>query len=110
MEDLNEIPQQKCHDKPLVILTGEHLVILILKVFIFLWLTTTGFGLFRGYELNPSWEAAKRINIEDVNLMIKQVQVDYNEVDQTVDEIWTKYDPLVIDLLIYHLTKIFLFI
>lgn len=66
--------------------------------------------MFREYQLNPSWEAAKRVNIEDVNLMTKQVQVDYNQVDQTVDEIWTKYDPLVIDLLIYHLTKICLFI
>nr|XP_027196541.1 pyroglutamyl-peptidase 1-like [Dermatophagoides pteronyssinus] len=57
----------------------------------------TGFGLFRAYKINPSWEAVQLIdecqfgsNIEIIKI---QIPVAYNEVERIVEEIWTKYQP-----------------
>lgn len=59
----------------------------------------TGFGLFRDHQSNPSWEIMKegQLNIErpDVNIITKQFNVSYEEVDNLVDEIWKQYNPLV---------------
>lgn len=58
----------------------------------------TGFGLFRGHNLNPSWEAIKndkiKINRSDLIIITKQIDVSYQDVDKTVSELWTYYKPI----------------
>lgn len=58
----------------------------------------TGFGLFRGHELNPSWEAIKdnqlKILLENVNIITRQIDVSYQEVDEQVEKLWQEFQPL----------------
>lgn len=60
----------------------------------------TGFGLFRDHKSNPSWDAIKdgklKIDRPNINVITKQINVCYEEVDRVVEEIWTKYDPLIV--------------
>lgn len=59
----------------------------------------TGFGLFRQYKSNPSWEAIKLINeneFENVELVKIEVPVAYDHVEQIVKDIWNKYDPVLV--------------
>lgn len=58
----------------------------------------TGFGLFRDHQLNPSWECIKdeqfSLDPVKVNIVKKQVDVSYEEVDRVVADLWKKYNPL----------------
>lgn len=64
----------------------------------------TGFGPFDGLDRNPSWEAVKLLKDfvdEDklnVNLILKEMQVNYTTVHKEVPELWREYDPLVSEI------------
>ncbi|KAI2808536.1 hypothetical protein RDWZM_005800 [Blomia tropicalis] len=68
----------------------------------------TGFGLFRDYKINPSWEAVQRIkwSRSDIELVRIQIPVVYKLAKQEVDRIWSHYKPLfVIHCGVSHLAK-----
>ena len=57
----------------------------------------TGFGVFRDYESNPSWEAVNlmKINSPDVELVKIEIPVIYDVTQKEVDRIWSEYQPTV---------------
>jgi len=61
----------------------------------------TGFGLFRNYDVNASWEVARilpNIGIAEelnINLVTRNIPVSYNDVDQIVPILWAEYKPVV---------------
>lgn len=61
----------------------------------------TGFGIFRDYVVNPSWEVARSLhstNIIDelrINLVTTCIPVSYQDVDQMVPELWSQHEPVV---------------
>lgn len=61
----------------------------------------TGFGLFRNYQVNASWEVAQVLSgtgIADelnINLVTINVPVSYEDVDQIVPGLWAQYKPAV---------------
>lgn len=57
----------------------------------------TGFGVFRSHQINESWEAIKdglKIDRPNVNLIVKHINVSYQDVDKAVSTLWKQYDPL----------------
>lgn len=58
----------------------------------------TGFGVFRDHAENPSWEAIRdgrlRIEHDDVNVILRQIEVAYATVDEEIPKLWQEYDPL----------------
>lgn len=58
----------------------------------------TGFGVFRNYDVNPSWEAVKLLSIPGVELVKCQIPVEYDIVDETVPKLWQEHQP---DLMIH---------
>lgn len=69
----------------------------------------TGFGLFRDYCVNASWEVAKllpKTGIADelnINLVTLNIPVSYRDVDQIVPNIWDEYKPTVMHIIsIFH--------
>lgn len=58
----------------------------------------TGFGLFRDHQVNPSWEAIKdgqlKIDRPNINIITKQIDVAYKEVDLRVPALWKEYNPI----------------
>jgi pyrrolidone-carboxylate peptidase len=60
----------------------------------------TGFGPFRSVLVNPSWEVAKALKtyIEwtcPIHIILKQMQVTYNDVSTNIPDYWMKYNPTV---------------
>lgn len=61
----------------------------------------TGFGLFRDYQVNASWEVAQALTqtgIADelnINLVTINIPVSYKDVDQIVPALWDQYKPVV---------------
>nr|XP_009861690.2 pyroglutamyl-peptidase 1-like [Ciona intestinalis] len=60
----------------------------------------TGFGPFGTYEVNSSWVAVKEMSstgleIKDVNLVVKEIPVEYDIIDKKVPQLWKKYNPVV---------------
>ncbi|OWK59372.1 Pyroglutamyl-peptidase 1 [Lonchura striata] len=59
----------------------------------------TGFGPFRQYLVNSSWEAVKELSKrglgENINLRIMQLPVVYQKAKEQVCKIWTTLQPLV---------------
>ena len=57
----------------------------------------TGFGVFRDYALNPSWEAVKLINIDYPNIELVKIEIPviYDVTEKEVDRIWSEYNPMV---------------
>jgi pyroglutamyl-peptidase len=61
----------------------------------------TGFGLFRDYQVNASWEVARMLpatGIADelnINLVTINVPVSYKDVDRIVPDLWDQYKPVV---------------
>lgn len=61
----------------------------------------TGFGLFRDYSVNASWEVAQLlpktgiIDELNINLVTLNIPVSYRDVDQIVPKIWDEYKPTV---------------
>jgi pyroglutamyl-peptidase len=53
----------------------------------------TGFGPFRHYRVNASWEAVKLLEMDDVNLVKREVPVSYEEVDRVIPKLWEEYNP-----------------
>lgn len=53
----------------------------------------TGFGPFRNYETNPSWEAVKLLQVEEVDLIKEQLEVAYDEVDEKIPQLWKQHNP-----------------
>jgi hypothetical protein len=85
----------------------------------------TGYGQFRGHEVNASGEAVKllpeKIDVQGKIYEIRKifVEVEYEDVDRKIDEIWNLNPFLVVhcgelkDLnssLNFNLTKFFLFV
>ncbi|TRY66384.1 hypothetical protein DNTS_003352 [Danionella cerebrum] len=63
----------------------------------------TGFGPFRQYVSNSSWEVAKDLRMTvlglDIQIHIKEIPVSYEKSKQVIDDIWQKLTPkLVIHL------------
>lgn len=52
-----------------------------------------GFGPFRNYDVNPSWEIVKDIELDNVNLVKKQIEVSYEAVNQEITKIWKELKP-----------------
>ncbi|XP_050432616.1 pyroglutamyl-peptidase 1 [Adelges cooleyi] len=72
----------------------------------------TGFGLFRQYTVNASWEIAKvlpetGIDKElNINLVTVEIPVSYNDVDVIVPKLWADYNPiLMVHLGVSHYAK-----
>ncbi|VVC34320.1 Hypothetical protein CINCED_3A022994 [Cinara cedri] len=72
----------------------------------------TGFGLFRDYTMNPSWEIAQKLHttgiIEElnINLITTCIPVCYKDVDQIVPLLWFQHEPaLMVHLGVSHLSK-----
>lgn len=61
----------------------------------------TGFGLFRDYEVNASWEVARALpgtgiaEQLNVNLVTTLVPVSYTDVDRIVPKLWDQHRPSV---------------
>jgi len=61
----------------------------------------TGFGLFRDYKVNASWEVARHLPETgiakefDINLVTIEIPVSYKDVDQIVPTLWAQYKPTV---------------
>ncbi|KAM9352444.1 pyroglutamyl-peptidase 1 [Symphorus nematophorus] len=57
----------------------------------------TGFGPFRQFIVNPSWEAAKGLKLvglgERIDVYIKEVPVSYVKAQQVIGEIWQTLHP-----------------
>uniref|UniRef100_A0A8D9A1W3 Pyroglutamyl-peptidase 1 n=1 Tax=Cacopsylla melanoneura TaxID=428564 RepID=A0A8D9A1W3_9HEMI len=62
----------------------------------------TGFGPFRNFPVNASWEAVSllpdRVDANNIEIVKEQVEVSYDYVDNTVPALWKKYNP---DLVIH---------
>ncbi|XP_073706274.1 pyroglutamyl-peptidase 1 [Garra rufa] len=60
----------------------------------------TGFGPFRQYVVNPSWEAAKSLKMArlgmDIEVYIKEIPVSYAKSQQVLDDIWQTMTPKVV--------------
>lgn len=61
-------------------------------------LLITGFGPFGSYSRNPSWEVAKSVEVDGVNIVREYLPVEYEEVEKRVPDLWKKYQP---DLVIH---------
>jgi len=60
----------------------------------------TGFGPFRSVLVNPSWEVAKALKTylewtRPIHIILKQLQVTYDDVTTKVPDYWIKYNPTV---------------
>lgn len=59
----------------------------------------TGFGLFRDYQVNASWEVAQELlktgitKDLNINLITVNVPVSYKDVDQIVPTLWSQHKP-----------------
>lgn len=59
----------------------------------------TGFGPFRDYKVNASWEIAQVLPKTDIakelniNLITVKIPVSYNVVDQIVPTLWSEHKP-----------------
>jgi pyroglutamyl-peptidase len=60
-------------------------------------IVVTGFGLFRDYEVNASWEAVKGLpelwTDKDNNLIIEEIPVEYDYIQKQVPEKWEDKKP-----------------
>ncbi|XP_023219839.1 pyroglutamyl-peptidase 1-like [Centruroides sculpturatus] len=59
----------------------------------------TGFGPFRDIEVNSSWIAVRelaKVGIDGVNLIIKEIPVEYETVTKIIPELWKKYKPAMV--------------
>ncbi|XP_069622383.1 pyroglutamyl-peptidase 1-like protein [Ranitomeya imitator] len=60
-------------------------------------IVVTGFGPFRNYLVNSSWEAVKELEKlglgDNVQLKIMELPVQYSEVEKKVNWIWTELQP-----------------
>ena len=80
-------------------------------------IVVTGFGPFGIHLKNASWEAVKLLPdmyVEqecDVQLVIEEIPVAYEDVNTIVPELWNTYQPLVILLFVQlHTTVISLYV
>jgi len=61
----------------------------------------TGFGLFRDYIVNASWEVARILPETgiaeelNINLVTMNIPVSYKDVDQIVPTLWVQHEPAV---------------
>lgn len=55
----------------------------------------TGFGLFRDYKVNASWEAVKLLpdEIGDFKLVKIEVPVAYDAVETRIPDLWKELNP-----------------
>ncbi|XP_015378881.1 PREDICTED: pyroglutamyl-peptidase 1 [Diuraphis noxia] len=72
----------------------------------------TGFGLFRDYIVNASWEVARLLPETgiaeelNINLVTINIPVSYKDVDQIVPTLWVQHEPaLMVHLGVSHLAK-----
>lgn len=63
----------------------------------------TGFGPFGNHVINASWEAVKELNklcgnsqeMMDVEIIIKEIPVSYQDVAACIPKLWKEYKPTV---------------
>jgi len=61
----------------------------------------TGFGLFRDYKVNASWEVARVLPDTciaeelNINLVTINIPVSYKDVDKIVPILWVQHEPAV---------------
>lgn len=60
----------------------------------------TGFGPFRSVLINPSWEVTKALKTyiewtRPIHLIIKQLEVTYDDVTTKIPDYWIQYNPTV---------------
>lgn len=63
----------------------------------------TGFGPFENHIINASWEAAKELNklcanskeMTDVEIIVKEIPVSYEDVTMYISKLWKEYKPIV---------------
>ncbi|XP_076475937.1 pyroglutamyl-peptidase 1 isoform X2 [Bombus vancouverensis nearcticus] len=83
----------------------------------------TGFGPFDNHIVNASWEAAKELNklcinskeLMDVEVIVKEIPVSYEDVTKYVPKFWQEYKPIVvlhlgisISIQVYKLQKVYM--
>lgn len=68
----------------------------------------TGFGPFLNHPVNASWEAVKLINKEEienkhnVELVLLEIPVTYENVDEFVPALWETHSPMVKKCILYR--------
>lgn len=57
----------------------------------------TGFGPFGEHKINASWESVKLLpdNIEEYDVIKKEIPVSYDHVELTVPKLWENFEPYV---------------
>ena len=73
-------------------------------------IVVTGFGLFRGYDVNPSWEAVKALpaawDDEQHEVVVEEIPVQYDFVLQEVPHRWSSRQPdFIIHVGVSHLAE-----
>lgn len=58
----------------------------------------TGFGPFKGHNVNASWETAKalnesNLNEHNINLIVKEIPVIYDTVINQIPSLWKEHQP-----------------
>ena len=60
-------------------------------------IVVTGFGPFRGHDVNPSWEAVKALpaawDDDQHRLVVEEIPVDYDFVLKEVPDKWSRHSP-----------------
>ncbi|XP_017764648.1 PREDICTED: pyroglutamyl-peptidase 1 [Eufriesea mexicana] len=64
----------------------------------------TGFGPFGNHIINASWEAVKELNklcanskeMTDVEIIVKEIPVSYEDVTMYISKLWKEYKPILI--------------
>ena len=73
-------------------------------------IVVTGFGVFRGYDVNPSWEAVKALpaawDDEQHEVVVEEIPVQYDFVLKEVPERWSSRQPdFIIHVGVSHLAE-----
>lgn len=76
----------------------------------------TGFGPFDNHIVNASWEAVKELEklcatskeFQNVEIIVKEISVSYEDVDTYIPKLWEEYKPTV-NLFISYFIKILYF-
>jgi len=72
-------------------------------------IVVTGFGVFRGYDVNPSWEAVKALPAawdDEHQLLVEEIPVQYDFVLQEVPDRWSSSRPdFIIHVGVSHLAE-----
>ena len=73
-------------------------------------IVVTGFGPFRGYEVNPSWEVVRALaaawDVEEHHVVVEEIPVEYDFVLKEVPHRWSDQKPdFIIHVGVSHLAE-----